>query len=103
MSMILKLIEEDIKLHPYLKDKYEEQDKALKVAMKVVKLRDKLRWSQKKLANELGTTQSIIASIEQGNYPKDHSIINKIHHFYQNGHRYDEKEIDFGDSQGKEF
>ena len=30
MSMILKLIEEDIKLHPYLKDKYEEQDKALK-------------------------------------------------------------------------
>lgn len=103
MSMIHKLIEEDIKRHPHLKEIYKEQDEELEIAMKVVKLRDKLRWSQKKLANELGTTESIIASIEQGNYPKDHSIINKIHHFYQNGHRYDEKEIDFGDSQGKEF
>lgn len=57
----------------------------------------------KKLANELGTTQSIIASIEQGNYPKDHSIINKIHHFYQNGHRYDEKKLILVTHKVKEF
>lgn len=103
MNIIHKLIEEDIKRHPHLKEIYKEQDEALEIAIKVVKLQDDLGWSQTKLANELGTTESIIASIEQGNYPKDHSIINKIHHFYQNGHRYDEKEIDFGDSQGKEF
>lgn len=103
MSMIHKLIEEDIKRHPHLKEIYKEQDEELEIAMKVVKLRDKLRWSQKKLANELGTTQSIIASIEQGDYLKDNSIINEIYHFHQNGHRYDEKENDFGDSQGKEF
>lgn len=103
MSMIHKLIEEDIKRHPHLKEIYKEQDEELEIAMKAVKLRDKLRWSQKKLANELGTTQSIIASIEQGDYLKDNSIINEIYHFHQNGHRYDEKENDFGDSQGKEF
>lgn len=101
--MIHKLIGEDIKRHPHLKEIYKEQDEELEIAMKVVKLRDKLRWSQKKLANELGTTQSIIASIEQGDYLKDNSIINEIYHFHQNGHRYDEKENDFGDSQGKEF
>lgn len=95
MNMIHKLIEEDIRRHLHLKEMYEEQDEILELAIKAVKLRDKLEWSQTKLANVLGTTQSIISSIEQGDYPKDNSVINEIYHFYQNGQPYDEKKLIF--------
>ncbi|MGC9651029.1 helix-turn-helix domain-containing protein [Staphylococcus warneri] len=66
MSMISNLIKNDIERNPLLKRAYQEQDEALEFAMTVVKLRDELGWSQRKLADELGKPQSTIARIENG-------------------------------------
>ncbi|MGJ5713582.1 helix-turn-helix domain-containing protein [Staphylococcus auricularis] len=66
MSMISNLIKNDIERNPRLKRVYQHQDEALEFAMTVVKLRDELGWSQRKLADELGKPQSTIARIENG-------------------------------------
>ena len=66
MSMISNLIKNDIERNPRLKRAYQDQDEALEFAMTVVKLRDELGWSQRKLADELGKPQSTIARIENG-------------------------------------
>lgn len=66
MSMISNLIKNDIKCNPNLRKTYQDQDEALEFAITVVKLRDELGWSQRKLAEELGKTQSTIARIENG-------------------------------------
>ncbi|PTH39465.1 transcriptional regulator [Staphylococcus capitis] len=64
--MISNLIKNDIERNPRLKRVYQHQDEALEFAMTVVKLRDELGWSQRKLADELGKPQSTIARIENG-------------------------------------
>ncbi|HDH4260631.1 TPA: multiprotein-bridging factor 1 family protein [Staphylococcus aureus] len=66
MSVISNLIKNDIKRNPNLRKTYQDQDKALEFAITVVKLRDELGWSQRKLAEELGKPQSTIARIENG-------------------------------------
>ncbi len=66
MSMISNLIKNDIERNPSLKKAYQDQDEALEFAITVVKLRDELGWSQRKLAEELGKPQSTIARIENG-------------------------------------
>ncbi|HDG5418330.1 TPA: helix-turn-helix transcriptional regulator [Staphylococcus aureus] len=54
----------DIERNPSLRKTY--QDQALEFAIIVVKLRDELGWSQRKLAGKLGKPQSTIARIENG-------------------------------------
>ncbi|MCD8845226.1 helix-turn-helix domain-containing protein [Staphylococcus gallinarum] len=66
MSLISKLIQEDIKKNPDLKDAYREQDEALEYAITVVNLRKELGWSQRDLAEALNKPQSTIARIENG-------------------------------------
>ncbi|MCA1235766.1 helix-turn-helix domain-containing protein [Staphylococcus aureus] len=66
MSMISNLIKNDIERNPSLKKAYQDQDEALEFAITVVKLREELGWSQRKLAEELGKPQSTIARIENG-------------------------------------
>ncbi|SCT70721.1 transcriptional regulator, y4mF family [Staphylococcus aureus] len=66
MSMISNLIKNDIERNPRMKRTYQDQDEALEFAMAVVKLRDELGWSQRKLADALGKPQSTIARIENG-------------------------------------
>ncbi|UXU40715.1 helix-turn-helix transcriptional regulator (plasmid) [Staphylococcus aureus] len=66
MSMISNLIKSDIERNPSLRKAYQDQDEALEFAITVVKLRDELGWPQRKLARELGKSQSTIARIENG-------------------------------------
>ncbi|HGO1604247.1 TPA: multiprotein-bridging factor 1 family protein [Staphylococcus aureus] len=66
MSAISNLIKNDIKRNPNLRKTYQDQDEALEFAITVVKLRDELGWSQRKLAKELGKPQSTIVRIENG-------------------------------------
>ena len=66
MSMISKLIDEDIKRHPELENSYKEQSEALDIAVKVVSLRKEMGWSQRQLAEAMNIPQSTIARIENG-------------------------------------
>lgn len=66
MSMISKLIDEDIKRHPELEKSYKEQSEALDIAVKVVNLRKEMGWSQRQLAEAMNIPQSTIARIENG-------------------------------------
>ncbi|MCH9559588.1 helix-turn-helix domain-containing protein, partial [Staphylococcus epidermidis] len=64
MSMISKLIDDDIKRHPELEKSYKEQSEALDIAVKVVNLRKEMGWSQRQLAEAMNIPQSTIARIE---------------------------------------
>ena len=66
MSMISKLIDEDIKRHPELEKSYKEQSEAFDIAVKVVNLRKEMGWSQRQLAEAMNIPQSTIARIENG-------------------------------------
>ena len=66
MSMISKLIDDDIKRHPELEKSYKEQSEALDIAVKVVNLRKEMGWSQRQLAEAMNIPQSTIARIENG-------------------------------------
>ncbi|BFL68562.1 helix-turn-helix transcriptional regulator [Staphylococcus capitis] len=66
MSMISKLIDEDIKRYPELEKSYKEQSEALDIAEKVVNLRKEMGWSQRQLAEAMNIPQSTIARIENG-------------------------------------
>jgi ribosome-binding protein aMBF1 (putative translation factor) len=60
-------LREDLK-DPEFKALYKEERQALKLAMKVVKLREKKGLSQQQLANLMGTSQQAISRIESGEY-----------------------------------
>ncbi len=66
MSMISKLIDEDIKRHLESEKSYKEQSEALDIAVKVVNLRKEMVWSQRQLAEAMNILQSTIVRIENG-------------------------------------
>jgi len=58
---------EDLK-DPEFKVHYEEERQAIKLAMKITKLREKRGLSQQQLAKLMGTSQQAISRIESGEY-----------------------------------
>ena len=59
--------------YPGLKKEVQLELHKIKIAEKIVKLRKKARLSQKNLADKIGTTQSVIARLENSNY-KDYRV-----------------------------
>ena len=66
MSMISKLIDEDIKRHPELEKSYKEQSEALDFAIDMVHLRQDLGWSQEQMAEIMNVLSSTTVKIENG-------------------------------------
>ena len=60
-------LREDLK-DPEFKTHYQEERQALKLAMKIVKLREKKGLSQQQMAKLMGTSQQAISRIESGEY-----------------------------------
>jgi DNA-binding XRE family transcriptional regulator len=60
-------LREDMK-DPEFKKHYQEERQALKLAMKIVELRDQKGLSQEELAKLMGTSQQAISRIESGEY-----------------------------------
>ncbi|MGO9614020.1 MAG: helix-turn-helix transcriptional regulator [Dissulfurispiraceae bacterium] len=60
-------LREDLKA-PDFRAHYSEEREALKLAMKITKLREKKGLSQKQLATLMGTSQQAISRIESGEY-----------------------------------
>lgn len=56
------------KRYPNLEAKVQIELRKLKIAEKIAELRKKAHLSQKKLAEKIGTTQSVIARMENPNY-----------------------------------
>ncbi|MDD4997609.1 MAG: helix-turn-helix transcriptional regulator [Syntrophales bacterium] len=54
--------------NPDFKKHYQEERQALKLAMKIVELRDQKGLSQQELAKLMGTSQQAISRIESGKY-----------------------------------
>ena len=53
---------------PEFKSHYQEERRTLKMAMKIVELREKKGLSQQQLAKLMGTSQQAISRIESGEY-----------------------------------
>ena len=60
-------LREDLK-DPEFRVHYSEERQALKLAMKITRLREKKGLSQKQLATLMGTSQQAISRIESGEY-----------------------------------
>jgi ribosome-binding protein aMBF1 (putative translation factor) len=60
-------LREDLK-DPEFRAHYDEERQALKLAMKIIELREKKGLSQKELAELMGTSQQAISRIESGEY-----------------------------------
>lgn len=60
-------LSEDLK-DPDFKAHYQEERQALKLAMKIAKLREKKGLSQQQMAKLMGTSQQAISRIESGDY-----------------------------------
>jgi len=60
-------LREDLK-DPEFKAHYLEERQALKLAMKIAKLREKKGLSQQQLAKLMGTSQQAVSRIESGEY-----------------------------------
>jgi DNA-binding XRE family transcriptional regulator len=60
-------LKEDIK-DPEFKANYQEERQALKLAMKIAKLREKKGLSQQQMAKLMGTSQQAVSRIESGEY-----------------------------------
>lgn len=58
---------EDLKNSEF-KAHYQEERQALKLAMKIAKLREKKGLSQQQLATLMGTSQQAVSRIESGEY-----------------------------------
>lgn len=58
---------EDLK-DPEFRAHYNEERQALKLAMKIIELREKKGLSQQQLATLMGTSQQAISRIESGEY-----------------------------------
>jgi DNA-binding XRE family transcriptional regulator len=60
-------LSEDLK-DPEFRAHYQEERQALKLTMKIIKLREKKGLSQHELAKLMGTSQQAISRIESGEY-----------------------------------
>ena len=60
-------LSEDLK-DPEFRAHYREERQALKLAMKITKLREKKGLSQQQMAKLMGTSQQAISRIESGEY-----------------------------------
>lgn len=60
-------LSEDLK-DPEFKAHYQEERQALKLALKIAKLREKKGLSQQQLAKLMGTSQQAISRVESGDY-----------------------------------
>jgi len=60
-------LREDLK-DPGFKAHYQEERQALKLAMKIAKLREKKGLSQQQMAKLMGTSQQAVSRIESGEY-----------------------------------
>jgi DNA-binding XRE family transcriptional regulator len=60
-------LREDLK-DPEFKTHYQEERQALKLAMKIAKLREKKGLSQQQMAKLMGTSQQAVSRIESGEY-----------------------------------
>ena len=60
-------LREDLK-DPEFRKHYREERQSLKLAMKIIKLREKKGLSQQELAKLMGTSQQAISRIESGEY-----------------------------------
>jgi DNA-binding XRE family transcriptional regulator len=60
-------LREDLK-DPEFKAHYQEERQALKLAMKIAKLRKKKGLSQQQMAKLMGTSQQAVSRIESGEY-----------------------------------
>ena len=54
--------------NPEFRQHFEEERRALSLAMKIADLRQKNGWTQKDLAKEMGTSQQVVSRIESGSY-----------------------------------
>jgi DNA-binding XRE family transcriptional regulator len=60
-------LREDLK-DPEFKAHYQEERQALKLAIKIVKLREKKGLSRQEMAKLMGTSQQAVSRIESGEY-----------------------------------
>ena len=60
-------LREDLR-DPEFKAHYQEERQALKLAMKIAKLREKKGLSQQQMAKRMGTSQQAVSRIESGEY-----------------------------------
>lgn len=60
-------LSEDLK-DPEFKTHYQEERQALKLAMKIAKLREKKGLCQQQMAKLMGTSQQAVSRIESGEY-----------------------------------
>ena len=60
-------LREDLK-DPEFKAHYQEERQALKLALKIAKLREKKGVSQQQMAKLMGTSQQAVSRIESGEY-----------------------------------
>ena len=60
-------LRDDLK-DPEFKAHYQEERQALKLAMKIAKLREKKGLSQQQMAKLMGTSQQAVSRIESGEY-----------------------------------
>ena len=60
-------LREDLK-DPEFKAHYQEERQALKLALKIAKLREKKGLSQQQMAKLMGTSQQAVSRIESGEY-----------------------------------
>ncbi|CJF53285.1 MULTISPECIES: helix-turn-helix domain-containing protein [Bacteria] len=66
MSLVNRLIQEDIKNNPSLEEVYKKQEDAMDLSVRMVGLRKDLNLSQEELASKLNTSVSTIRRIENG-------------------------------------
>lgn len=57
---------------------YEQERRKVAIAYEIVKLREKHGYTQKQLASKIGTTQSAIARMENGNQNFTVDLLDKI-------------------------
>jgi ribosome-binding protein aMBF1 (putative translation factor) len=78
MSLVSKIIQNDIEQNPQLVNHYKEQDEKLEFAMTIVNLRNEINWSQEKLAEKLNVSQTMIEDVENGDVLPTMSLLRSI-------------------------
>lgn len=78
MTMIEDLKKEYIEKNSDIKDFYDQEERRLKTAVKVMELRGQYHLSQRNLAEKAGVPQSTIARIENGSVNTSVGMLGKI-------------------------
>lgn len=73
MSDLQRFINEQMK-NPEFKKAWEESEAAFQVARLIIQIRKEKGWTQKDLAEQLGTTQSAISRLENMEHPQNVSV-----------------------------